>query len=425
MSRVNPLRAVKSFVPEPGPRRVYLIATLVNVTGLGMILTAMTLYGTRVVHLSTEKTGVALTIAGLIGLLAAIPIGHLADRRGPRGVLQFSMILLAIAAFGYLFVHSFVTYMLVAILDGAALNGSVSADIALMRRVGGEDATAFRSTAQTVVNVGISLGVVCTGVAVQFNTTTSYRALFLVHGLTCLANIMVLTRMPRYEPLPGAKEGSPWAVLADKPFVAYAVLGGAMFMQYFVTALLLPVWVVYHTNAPRWSISLFVLINTVLVTLFQIRVGSKVDTLKKGGAALRRAGAIFLFSCSLMGLATGVPAWAAFLLLVMAVALHTYGELWHASATFALDFGLAPAHAQGQYQGLVGMSNGAGQAVSPVILVGLILSLGRLGFVVLGACFAMLGLLGPAVASWGERTRPAALEPTADEPAPGEVVATD
>jgi hypothetical protein len=109
-----------------------------------------------------------------------------------------------------------------------------------------------------------------------------------------------------------------------------------------------------------------------------------------------------------MGLATGIPAWAALLLLAAAIVLHTTGELWHASGTYALDFGLAPPHAQGQYQGVVAMGNGAGQALAPILLIGLVLSLGRLGFVLLGAFFAVLGLTAPAVARWGERTRPAA-----------------
>jgi hypothetical protein len=54
------------------------------------------------------------------------------------------------------------------------------------------------------------------------------------------------------------------------------------------------------------------------------------------------------------------------------------------------------------------MGNGAGQALSPFVLIGLVLAGGRLGFVLLGAWFALLGLAAPAVARWGERTRPAA-----------------
>jgi MFS family permease len=124
-----------------------------------------------------------------------------------------------------------------------------------------------------------------------------------------------------------------------------------------------------------------------------VRVGKTVQTIKQGGAAFRRAGAIFLVSCSAMGLAAGLPAWGALLLLLGAVVLHTYGELWQSSAMYALDFGLAPPNAQGQYQGLVGMGNFAGQALSPFILIGVVLSGGRLGFVIIGAWFALLGLV--------------------------------
>jgi MFS family permease len=408
MPSLNPGRALMSLVPESRTRRVYLLATLINTYGLGLILTAMTLYGIKVVHLTAERAGLALTIAGLVGLLAAMPVGALADRRGPREINRLAMLLMAAAGAGFvLFARGFVSYLIVATVQASALSASITTDVALLRRVGGEEATTFRAQMQVVLNLGISLGVATCGVAIQLNTVNAYRALFLGQALTSLIGVAVLGRLPKFEPLPGAHEESVVAALQDRPFLGYTVLSGAMYMQYFVLALLLPVWVVYHTHAPRWSVSAFVIVNTVLVVLFQVRIGKTVQTIKQGGAAFRRAGVIFLVSCSAMGLATGVPAWAALLLLAAAVIVHTYGELWQSSAMFALDFGLAPPHAQGQYQGLVGMGNGAGQALSPFVLVGLVLSGGRLGFVLLGAWFALLGLAAPAVARWGERTRAA------------------
>ena len=409
MPSLNPGRALMSLVPESRPQRIYLLTTLINTYGIGLILTAMTLYAIKVVHLTAARAGLALTIAGLVGLLAAMPMGALADRRGPRGISRLAMLLMAASAVGFvLFARDFGTYLIVATVQGAALSASVTADVALLRRVGGEEATTFRAQTQAVLNLGISLGVATCGVAIQLNTVNAYRALFLGQALTSLIGVVVLGRLPKFEPLPGAHEESVVAALKDRPFLAYAVLSGAMYMQYFVLTLLLPVWVVYHTHAPRWSVSAFVIVNTVLVVLFQVRIGKTVQTIKRGGAAIRRAGVIFLVSCSAMGLAAGIPAWAALLLLGAAVVLHTYGELWHSSGTFALDFGLAPEHAQGQYQALVGMGNGAGQALSPFVLIGLVLAGGRLGFVLLGAWFALLGLAAPAVARWGERTRPAA-----------------
>ena len=409
MPRLNPGHTLRSLVPQSRDQRVYLLANLINVYGTGLIITAYTLYAIRVVHLTPERSGLALTIAGLVGLLAAMPMGRLADRRGPRDVFRMALFLWGAAAVSYVFLaHSFVSYLIVAIVDGAALSASATASVALLRRVGGADATTFRSQNSAVVNLGLALGIATCGVAIQLNTVNAYRALFLGNALSCLIGVAVLSRLPKYEPLPGAHKESPFTALRDRPFLAYTVLSGAMYMQYFVLALLLPVWVVFHTNAPRWSVSAFVIINTIVIVLFQVRVGKTVQTIRQGGAAFRRAGVIFLVSCSAMGLAAGLPAWAALLLLAAAAIVHTCGELWQSSAMFALDFGLAPAHAQGQYQGLVGMGNFAGQALSPFILVGLVLSGGRLGFVLLGAWFALLGLAAPAVARWGERTRPAA-----------------
>jgi MFS family permease len=397
---------------------------LINTYGIGLILTAMTLYAIKVVHLTAQNSGLALTIAGLVGLLAAMPMGALADRRGPRGISRLAMLLMAASAVGFvLFARDFVSYLIVATVQGAALSASVTADVALLRRVGGEEATTFRSQTQAVFNLGVSLGVATCGVAIQLNTVNAYRALFLGQALTSLIGVAIVGRLPRFEPLPGAHEESVVAALKDRPFLGYTALSGAMYMQYFVLSLLLPVWVVYHTHAPRWSVSAFVIVNTVLVVLFQVRIGKTVQTIKQGGTAIRRAGVIFLVSCSAMGLATGIPAWAALLLLAAAAVLHTYGELWHSSGTFALDFGLAPEHAQGQYQGLVGMGNGAGQALSPFVLIGLVLAGGRLGFVLLGVCFTLLGLAAPAVARWGERTRPAT--PETESEAAEQVIISD
>jgi len=420
MPRLNLGNSLKSFVPDTREQRLYMLAALINVYGTGLIFTAMTLYAIKVVHLSAESSGLALTIAGLVGLGAAMPMGRLADRRGPRDVYRFAAIMLGVAAASYvLFAHSFITYLIIAIIDGTAAASATSAGIALLRRVGGDNATTFRSQASAASNLGMALGIATCGVAIEINTVDAYRALYIINAVSYLIDVILLSMLPKYKPLPGAREESPFTALRDKPFVAYTALSGAMYMQYLVLGLLLPVWVVFHTNAPRWSVSAYVIINTIIVLLYQIRVGKKVQTLRQGGAAFRRSGVVFLISCSGIGLATGLPSWGALLLLIAAVIVHTYGELWQSSAMYAMDFGLAPPHAQGQYQGLVGMGNFAGQALSPFILVGVVLAGGRLGLVLLGAWFCLLGMVAPAIARWGERTRPAVVteDLAATEPA--------
>jgi Major Facilitator Superfamily len=400
------LRPLSFLIPEPGPQRVYVLSSLVGTFGFGLFVFASSLYFTRVVHLSIGEVGLGLSIAGLIGLVAGIPMGDLADRRGPREMVRVMYLVQFLTTLSYVFIHNFVGFVVVATVDMLAMSASESAGGPLTRRVGGEDAASFRAVTRAVTNLGISFGAVGCGIAVQIDTPDAYRALIIVNALSFLACAVISGRLPHYEPLPQPESGPRWGALTDKAFVVYSAHAGAISIQYFVIMLPLPLWIVTHTSAPRWSISLFTLINTILCVLFQVRVGKNVQTVRQGGAALRRAGVIFLVSCSAIGFAADLPGWAALLLLAGAIALHTYGELWHASAQFALDFGLAPAHAQGQYQGLLGMGLGAGQAVAPVLLIGVCLSLGQLGWVGLGVFFAVLGLLAPPLVRWGERTRP-------------------
>src|SRR5579872_6325717 len=103
---------MNSLVPHERHQRVYLLVTLINVYGLGLILTAMTLYAIKVAHLTAERAGIALTIAGLVGLLAAMPVGALADRRGPRDVSRLAMLVMAASGVSFVFIaRNFAGYL--------------------------------------------------------------------------------------------------------------------------------------------------------------------------------------------------------------------------------------------------------------------------------------------------------------------------
>ncbi|MGK5558017.1 MFS transporter, partial [Actinomadura kijaniata] len=400
-----PVRAVGSLIPEPGPRRVYALALLVNTFGTGLLMVSLPLFLIRIVDLSAVEVGVGLSIASTITLVAGFPLGDLADRRGPLTMTRVMLLVQGAATAGLLFADGFVAFVAVVTVEMVAGRAIVTAEGALLRRVADDGAADYRSMTHAITNVGFSLGFVGSGVTIQIGTTTAYRVAIAVNALTFLVAWAILSRMPRYAPLPVPRTARRWGVWRDRAFVVYSVLGTAFSLQFSVLLLLLPVWVADHTNAPDWTISVSLVINTLLVVLFQVRLGGKVQTLRQGGLAWRRAGIAFLGSCAVMGLAAGLPAWAALLMIVAAVSVHTVGEIWHLAAGFALSMGLPPAHAQGQYDGFSSILGGIGTAVAPVLLLGPVLSNGRTGLLVLGAFFALTSLLMPAVARWGERTR--------------------
>jgi MFS family permease len=407
--RLNPFNAVSSLIPEPGPRRPYALATFIDSCGTGLLLVSMPLYFTRIVHLSAGQVGFGLAIAAAIGLLVGFPIGDLADRIGPLKVAMTALVVQFASALAFLFIRDFISFVAVATVDFVSARAYHSASGPLLRRVCGEgDAASFRSSTHAITNLGFSLGFAFCAISIQIGTPTAYHVLIIVNAASFLSAWVILRMLPRYAPLPKPTAAPRWGVLVDKPYVAYTALATAYSLQGNVITLLLPLWVVQETHAPHWCIPLSLVVNTILVVLLQVRVGGRVNTIRQGGSAWSRAGIFFLFSCSAMGFAAGVPGWVALLLMVVGVSLHTFGELWQMAASFALTFGMSPAHAQGQYSGFLGIGGDIGGVLAPVVLLGIVLSLGRPGMIGLGVFFVLVGMLMPAVARWGERTRPAA-----------------
>lgn len=399
-------RWISGLLSPSGPQRALIIASFVSRVGNGLFNTASVLYFTLVVHLPAARVGVGLTIAGLVGLLAGIPAGNLADRYGPRTVWLTALAMQAATMAAFVFIHDWVTFTLIATLDRLAATAGGAAGGALIARADGERPAAFRAKLRTFVNLGVVLGTVGAAFAVSVDTRTAYTVLILANAASFAgAGLIALGGVPNYRPLPRPKEHHRAAVLSDRPFVSFVALYGAMGLQYQTVSLLLPIWLSTHTDAPRWTVAAVYAVNSGVCVLLQSRIGSRVETPRQGGRAFRLAGLFFLVSCPLMALTADVPVWVAPGLAVLAVGVHSLGEVWESSGGFALGFGLAPDHAQGQYQGFFGVGFNAGQALAPVVLTTAVLGLGHAGWLLLGVFFAALGAAGPPVAAWAERTR--------------------
>ncbi|QEV02571.1 MFS transporter [Kitasatospora aureofaciens] len=388
------------------PQLALITASFVSRVGNGLFNTAAVLYFTLVVHLPATQVGAGLTVAGLCGLAAGLPAGNLADRYGPRTVWLSALVVQTVTMAAFVLIDSWLAFTLVATLDRLAATAAGAAGGALVARVGGERPAAFRARLRTFVNLGVVVGTLGAAVALQINTRPAYTGLILANAASFAgAALIAFLGVPNYRPLPRPTEHRQWSVLADRPYVTFVALYSAMGLQYQVISLLLPIWLSTHTDAPRWTVAAVYAINSGVCVLLQSRLGSKVETPQQGGRAFRLAGLLFLLSCPLMALTTDVPAWVAPVLTVLAVCIHSVGEVWESSGGYALGYGLAPDHAQGQYQGFLGIGFNAGQALAPLILTGAVLALGHTGWLLLGALFAAVGAAGPPVAAWAERTR--------------------
>src|SRR5258708_7388632 len=105
------------LLPPDRIQRTMAVATFVNTIGNGMYMTVMVMYFTRSVGLPASQVGLGFTIAGLFGLVAGVPVGHLADRCGPRAVSVVLGLLAGVVMLAFTMVHSFWQFLGVAIVE--------------------------------------------------------------------------------------------------------------------------------------------------------------------------------------------------------------------------------------------------------------------------------------------------------------------
>lgn len=265
------------LIPGSGPQRVLAASNFVYTVGSGLYLTAGVLYFTEAVRLPADQVGLGLGIAGLVALALGVAVGHLADRCGARGVYVATLLVQALATAGFVRADSFWPFVLVVCVAAAAKAAGVAARSPLIRHYGGERPQEFRAYLRAVTNVGVSVGAVGAGWAVQVGTVTAYQLMVVGNAIAFVVSAVLLARLPPVAPVPSA-DGPRWIALRDRPYLLLTTLDGVTAIQFKVLTVAIPLWLVGATAAPHWLISGTMLTGTVIVVLFPVRASRDIDS---------------------------------------------------------------------------------------------------------------------------------------------------
>ncbi|MEU9173018.1 MFS transporter [Streptomyces sp. NPDC048420] len=387
-------------LPAPGEPRLLALSWLIKTVGSGLYLTTSTLFFTRVVGLPVHQVASGLTVAGIVALAGAVPLGKLADRFGPRptytGLLGVQFATMAALAFA----RSFPVFLALILVFLLAEQGSTAARGALVATVGeGIERVRLRAYLRVVTNVGVTIGAAASALVIQADTAAGYMALLWCTALTYPGAAVPLRWLRARETRPAEevpRTGSGWQVLRDRRYAAVTLICGVLSLQAQVLSFAVPLWVLRHTEAPPVLVSGIVAVNTVMVICLQIRFSRGAEDEGRAARMCRDSGIALFAACALVAFTGGMGGWPATVLLLLFAAALTFGELWLSAGSFGLSFSLAPEGMHGQYQGFFSLGRGAATAVAPVLIA--VLCLGdrpREGWLLLGVLFAVAGAAAP------------------------------
>ncbi|PKW08758.1 Major Facilitator Superfamily protein [Streptomyces sp. 1222.5] len=391
------------------PQRLLALAQLANSVGDGAYYVTSALYFTQVAGIAPARVGLGLTLGWAVGSLVGVPLGRLADRRGPRGTSVLLALGTSAAVASFLLVRGFLPFVLAACVYASAQSGLAAARQALLAGlVPAGERTGLLARLQSTLNGGLAVGAALGGLALGARAA-AYRGVLALDAMCFLVCALILLRLPAVRPLGLVAGTGRFAVLRDRPYAVVALLNAVLLLRLPLLSLALPLWITERTGAPAWLASGLFVLNTLTVTLFQVRAARAVNGIGSAVRVLRRSGLVMLASCAVFALSAGRSAWPAAAILVAGAVLQVMAEMQQSAGSWQLSFDLAPADRMGEYQGFFGTGVTVARTLGPLVVTWLLLGWGTPGWLLLGALMPVASYaMGPAARRAARRRAPRA-----------------
>jgi predicted MFS family arabinose efflux permease len=368
--------------------------TLISRIGNGLFMTIEVIYITQIVGLSPYEVSLALGAGGLVSLFFSVPAGIIADRFGAKRVLFVAHIVEAFALLPLIFVRDFWSLLAVNVVVWMAGTLGHTATSTVISGMGqGEDRVTIRAAQRAMANLGIAFGTIIAGIALWIDTALAYQATIALDFLMFLWAATFISRLPRIAPT--ITKGEPINLIAFKDwrFLAATILNGVVSLHFLIQGIALPLWILHSTDVPKWWVSVLFVINTVMVTILQIRLSRGTGDLMVSVKKFRLGTAYLLLSCLVYASAANLDIWLSASILAVGMIVHTMGELYAAAGSWSIGFELAVEKHMGQYQGVYSLGWGIGGTFGPLYITAMVVGFGVAGWAIIGLVFLVAGVV--------------------------------
>ncbi|MFF7987629.1 MFS transporter [Streptomyces sp. NPDC007901] len=384
---------------------------LIDSTGTGLYLAGSAVYFVAVLGLSAAQVGFGLSVAGLLGLVCQPVLGWLADRHGPRQVLALLHVWRALSFGVLLLADTYWQFLIAVAMIGVGQQALSPIYQALVERtVGADGRLAMMARSRVVYNVGFSLGGLAATVAIGYGTRTGFSMIMLGNAVFCLTAAAMLAAAPAADGETGSARRAPLrlAHLRNTRHLAVAAINGVLSLHISLLGVGIPLWVTLHTGAPRSTVGVLLVVNTVVAVLGQVWASKGSDTLDGSVTALQRGGWALVGCCLFFVAAAHTHATPVVVVLLIAgVIVMTGAELFQSAGGWGVSYALAPEEGRAEYLATFNLGTGLQFVVGPMIVTAGVIDRGTIGWVVFPGCLAVATLAVRPLVAVAERPAPA------------------
>ena len=391
----SPLRVpgivARLIPPTPLSRRLALQSMLFS-SGEGTFNTGSAVFLIAVVGMSAPKAGLALTIAGVAQFAFAYPLGRVVDRFGPKRMWAVAATTHGAGFVALPFVDGFGQYvavaLVVAIADGLGDNARHAYVLDVFEPKERVETQAYMYSS---LNVGFTLGAIIGGAALAFDSVEVVRWTPWFAAALMFVNALWISRLPAAphdlrvasgEARVAATTPSGWR---NPGWMATTFFTGTMWTNQTLLNVVIPLWLVAETDAPKVLLAWLFGTNTVLCIFLPAYTSKGVKDLRGAMRFVWISTGFFVGSCLITMITHETVGWLTIFLVWLGHVTVTGAELAISGASWMFQSELMDPARRGEYQGVASVFGALGQKWSPAVYTWLAMSVGEVGWLAIGA----------------------------------------
>jgi len=384
--------ALVSRLQPPSPLAGRLATqSLLFALGEGTFMTGSAVFFTQIVGLSAGQVGLGLTIAGVAAFLAALPAGKMVDRYGPKRMWALSAAGQAGLFALWPLIEGFAGYVAMAVAMevvgslGGAAHGAYTIDV-----LPPHERVRSRAFMYSALNVGFTLGSLIGGIALAFESNSLLHGLPWFTTVAFLVNAAAILRLPNAShdertpeerkvklPGPGPLRNPGWMVTT--------FFGGVLWTNQVLLNIVIPLWLVQETDAPRVLLAFLFGTNTVMCIFLPMAAARGVRDVTTALRAIRVSSMFFVVSCVITLATHDTVGWVTIALVWLGHVTVTGAELYLSAASWSFEAELMDPRRRGEYQGAAEFSSTLGRVWAPALYTFLAMNWGATGWLVIAA----------------------------------------